>query len=344
MEVFMFIGRRKNGIYFVEIFDPALKKIKRISTGTRNKSLAENFLSNQLSGFDTVPKDRKVHLKDFRFEYQKYVSDTYTSNYSKSIALSFSQLIQAIGNPKLDSITVRHVQAFLSEVFRRSPKAAELYLRTLKASFNRAVDWNYLEQNPFKKVKLPRTPRSYPLFISEPQFNDLISNCHEEYLKNIMIVAIYSGMRLGEITNMQWSQIDLRNKTIVVRSNSTFTTKSKKDRVIPMCNKLYNLLKGLSDNSLQTKDSIYVFEKINGVRYLNDHISKSFKKVLVKSSLDKKLKFHSLRHSFASNLIQRGVSLYVIKELLGHSDISTTQIYSHLRSDDLRTAINVLNY
>lgn len=128
MEVFMFIGRRKNGIYFVEIFDPALKKINRISTGTRNKSLAQKFLSNQFSGFDTVPKDRKVHLKDFRFEYQKYVSGTYTSNYSKSIALSFSQLIQAISNPKLDSITVRHVQAFLSEVFRRSPKAAELYL------------------------------------------------------------------------------------------------------------------------------------------------------------------------------------------------------------------------
>ena len=337
----MFIGRRKNGVYYVEVFDPSLNKIRRISTGTRDKSLAKKFLSNFIIDLPQKPKEAAVTVTEFRDEYLKFVASSYSRNYLKSINLSYRQFIRAVGNIELTQINTKNLQAFFTKVYNRSPKAAELYLRTLKASFSRAVDWNYLEQNPFKKVKLPR---SYPLFISEPQFNDLISNCHEEFLKNIMIVAFYSGMRLGEITNMQWSQIDLRNKTIVVRSNSTFTTKSKKDRVIPMCNKLYNLLKGLSDNSLQTKDSIYVFEKINGIRYLNDHISKSFKKVLAKSSLDKKLKFHSLRHSFASNLIQRGVSLYVIKELLGHSDISTTQIYSHLRSDDLRTAINVLNY
>jgi len=340
----MFIGRRKNGVYFVEVFDSSLNKIRRISTGTRDKSQAKKFLSNFIIDPPQKPKYAAVTVNDFRDEYLKFVASSYSSNYLKSIILSNRQLIGAVGNIELTQINTKNLQAFFTQVYNRSPKAAELYLRTLKASFSRAVDWNYLEQNPFKKVKLPRPPKSYPLFITESQFNDLILHCREEFLKNIMMVAFYSGMRLGEITNLQWSQIDLQNKTIVVRSNSTFTTKSKKDRVIPICNKIYNLLKELRDNSFQTKDSVYVFEKINGIRYLNDHISKSFKKALLKSSLDKKLKFHSLRHSFASNLIQRGVSLYVIKELLGHSDISTTQIYSHLQHENLIEAIKRLDY
>ncbi len=81
----------------------------------------------------------------------------------------------------------------------------------------------------------------------------------------------------------------------------------------------------------------------NGMKFNPTYASRSFKKCVRAFELDDKIHFHTLRHSFASNLAQRGVNLYVIQKLLGHSKITTTQIYSHLRTEDLVKAINELN-
>ena len=85
----------------------------------------------------------------------------------------------------------------------------------------------------------------------------------------------------------------------------------------------------------------YVFNK-NGERFKQGYVSKSFKRCVRSISLNDKIHFHTLRHSFASNLAQKGINLYIIQKLLGHSNITTTQIYSHLRTEDLVKAINEL--
>ena len=74
-----------------------------------------------------------------------------------------------------------------------------------------------------------------------------------------------------------------------------------------------------------------------------DRITKTFKKYVIKSKLNPKLKFHSLRHTFASWLVQRGVSIYEVSKLLGHSDIKVTEIYAHLKPENLRNAVELLN-
>jgi site-specific recombinase XerD len=74
-----------------------------------------------------------------------------------------------------------------------------------------------------------------------------------------------------------------------------------------------------------------------------DFISKKFKKYVIKAGLNPKLNFYSLRHTFPSWLVQRGVSIYEVSKLLGHSDIKVTEIYSHLRVEDLRNSVNLLN-
>jgi integrase len=86
-----------------------------------------------------------------------------------------------------------------------------------------------------------------------------------------------------------------------------------------------------------------VFGKVNGMAYTGDYFSKRFKRACMSAGISDSIHFHSLRHSFASNLAQKGVSLYVIKELLGHSSISTTEIYAHLNVDTLREAVSMLD-
>ena len=92
---------------------------------------------------------------------------------------------------------------------------------------------------------------------------------------------------------------------------------------------------------MENRKGDYVFSK-SGILFRQEFISKKFKKAVRASGLSDKIHFHTLRHSFASNLVQNGVSLYVVKELLGHESISTTQIYSHLNQDNLVNAISKL--
>ena len=82
---------------------------------------------------------------------------------------------------------------------------------------------------------------------------------------------------------------------------------------------------------------------MRGIQYHHDTISQNFKKAVLKSDVDNELHFHSLRHSFASNLVMKGVPILGVSNLLGHQDISTTQIYSHLRKEELVKAVNCLD-
>lgn len=167
-----------------------------------------------------------------------------------------------------------------------------------------------------------------------------MANTPYQYLKDIFTTAFYTGLRLGELINMRWSWIEFDENQITVKCSNEFITKSKKERIVPMCNKVKTLLKYRSNNSKPLPNEV-VFYRIRGRKLHQETISKQFKLAVRKSNLNEKIHFHSLRHSFASLLAQRGVSLYIIKELLGHEDLATTQIYSHLQQQNLREAINL---
>ena len=149
-------------------------------------------------------------------------------------------------------------------------------------------------------------------------------------------------MRLGELLNMKWSWIDLKQKQITVQCSESFTTKNKKERIIPLNCTLQLILSNQFPKVVSILKDEYVFSKLRGIKLNENFVSKQFKKSLRAAKLDEKIHFHTLRHSFASLLVQRGVSLYVVKELLGHEALSTTQIYSHLQQQNLRDAVNLL--
>jgi integrase/recombinase XerD len=149
-------------------------------------------------------------------------------------------------------------------------------------------------------------------------------------------------MRLGELVNMKWTWIDLNENQILLQCSDSFTTKSKSCRVIPFNSHLGNIFINRWPKVLSIKNDDFVFYRLNGIRLNENYVSKKFKEYVRLAGLNDKIHFHTLRHSFASLLVQRGVSLYVVKELLGHEALSTTQIYSHLQQQNLRDAVNLL--
>jgi len=335
----MILAKRKNGIYYIQYFDTEEQKIKRVSTSTRNKNKALIFLSQFDETLKSKVDPKPSSLNEFRDEYVKFIGHTYSKKYLISIELSFRQLLNFIGDIYLKKISVRQVQEFLSMTHKRTEKGAELYLHTLKAAFNRAVDWGYISDNPFKKAKLPKSQKNYPIFIKEDELNLILNQTNNEELKLLFHIAFNTGMRLGELTNLKWENVDLKSESIFVKNDNSFSTKSRKDRIIPMSVKVLELF---HEKFSSNEKEVYVFSNSRGIKFNDDYVSKSFKRAVRKAELNDKIHFHTLRHSFASRLVQKGASIYMVKELLGHSDVTTTQIYSHLEQSNLREVIKLL--
>lgn len=319
---------------------------KRTTVSTKSTTYRDalkfmyNFQNNNTQCTKTIQSS--VSLLKFLNEYIEYVTSTKSKSYIRSINLSFKMLIDFADNIPLTRINTQIMDKFITKTAARTRNGALLYYRTLKAAFSKAVLWNYIPDNPLKKIKAPKTSKSFPVFISESELQLILSNTKEEYLKSLFYTAFYTGMRLGELVNMKWSWIDLNNNQITVKCSDSFISKSKKERIIPINQCLKIKLVGYRLRKYDMNEDEYVFYRIKGIKLNENYVSKKFKFYSRMTRLNEKIHFHSLRHSFASLLVQKGVSLYIIKELLGHEELSTTQIYSHLQFQNLREAVNLL--
>jgi site-specific recombinase XerD len=337
----MFITLTKKSPFYQLVYYKDGRR-KSISTKTKSKTEAYRFFSKfQYQLYQPVKEIKSIRLFDFRNEYLSHVAQTKSKSYRNSIVLSFSQFSGSVGNILLNDISTRIVDQFISKVYSNSPYAARLYYATLKAAFSKAVQWNYLNENPFKKIKTPKLPKSFPVFISETELIKILNNTKTQLLKDIFTTAFYTGMRLNEILNMKWNWIDFKQNIITVKNSEEFKTKNKRERIIPIHNKVHSILKNHLPLNKQSANELIFYRK-KGIRLNGEFISKQFKKAVRSAELNENIHFHSLRHSFASALVQRGISLYAVKELLGHEDIKTTQIYSHLQKKNLMQAINLL--
>jgi site-specific recombinase XerD len=329
-------------VYFVN------GKRTTISTKTTKEKEAQEFMFLFKNSFlhpvqKSIPSviNNSLSLTNFQNEYLEYARPTKSKSYLESITLSFKQFISFCSDLSLNEIDSRTLDKFITSTYSRTQRGAHLYYRTLKAAFNKAVEWNYISTNPFTKIKFPKLSKSFPAFISEDELLIILTNTPYQYLKDIFTVGFYTGLRLGELINMQWSWIDFFQNQITVKCSEDFLTKSKKERIVPMSGKVKSVLINRFNVSVHQPNEV-VFYRIHGRKLHQETISKQFKQAVRKSNLNEKIHFHSLRHSFASVLAQKGVSLYIIKELLGHEDLATTQIYSHLQKQNLFDAIYTL--
>jgi len=338
----MFIYKRNNGVWYFQYKDKNGHQ-KKVSTRSKNKSEALLFLRS----FNTQEAEKKIIvplISEFAKEYFEYAEAALTKRSLCHIKHAFRYLITQFGDILLDEVDSVMLEKDLLKYFSRTKYGAFQVYRTLKSAFNKAKKWKYLKINPFNEFRLPKIPKKTPVFITEQEFQIIAQNIKRKRVYQICFAAFYTGMRLSEVLQLTWDQVDLGNKMINLNNSESFVTKSKKPRSIPMCVKVYELIKLLNERYQPgyAIDRHIVFFKHYGIPYSTSYISHNFRETLSKTGLRKGIKFHTLRHSFASMLVSRGASLYVVKELLGHTDFATTQIYAHLQPENLRKAIDLL--
>ncbi len=285
-----------------------------------------------------------VTLRVFADEYKILIKNNRSASYLHSITIALNNLIEFFGpQTAINNITQKDVETFLVYLQQKIRKGHVVYYRNLKAAFNKAKDWGYVKENFFVKVKLPKRQKTAPAFINSDQFKAISNQIEEDVVRNAVVVGYYTGMRLNEIVNLKWKNVNLTTRIITV-GDEEFITKGREQRFIPVSDEaLKALLEQRGKKNAIPIGESFVFCKKNGENFTGDHFSRRFKSACKKAGINKAIHFHSLRHSFASNLVQQGVSLYKVKELLGHASITTTEIYSHLNIDSLREAISKLD-
>ena len=254
---------------------------------------------------------------------------------------ALKNMVTIVGDIDIEQLTALHWEKYKRvRSGKVSPVTTNIELRSLKAAMNRAVDWKLLSSNPFHRQKLCMVPESVPTFFSVDDFERLIQATRDVWFRRIAILGVLTGMRRSEIVNLQWGDIDFTQKTIRIQSSGDFKTKAGKRRVIAVGETVIAVLEQI--HPADAENSMYVFT-FRGEKIKPALLTKKLKRAVRVSRVDNQhLHFHSLRHTFASWLAQKGTSIYEIQKLLGHTDIKTTQIYAHLLPNELHKTVGQL--
>jgi integrase len=252
---------------------------------------------------------------------------------------AFKNIIKVVGDMSIEELTALHWEKYKRvRSGNVSPGTTNIELRSLRAAMNRAVDWKLLSSNPFERQKLCMVPESAPTFFSVSDFGRLVLAIRDKWFRSLVIFAVLTGLRRAEIINLRWTDVDFERKTVRVESNADFKTKAGKRRTIALTATAIVILSEI--RSAGGTDHIFSFR---GKRIRAALLSKKLKRAVKDAMLeDQRLHFHSLRHTFASWLAQKGTSLYEIQKLLGHKNITTSQIYAHLLPSELHETVSQL--
>jgi len=314
------------------------RRIRKAVKGALSRADALKVL--QIEVADAFRGKHGFKKQEKRLSFAEFASE-YLESYAKPNKKSWRddlccvEILKAYsGNIFLDEITPQEVERFKADRLTKgnSPARVNRYLALLKKMFNLAIDWGHLKENPLRKIKLFSEKSNFKERILSAEEEKKLLECSSEHLRPIILTALHTGMRRGEILSLKWHQVDLAKRTVRAEK-----TKSGKMRTIPLNDCISAELMRLK--AINGK-SEHVFLNPAKAKPLGD-VKTAFNAAKRRAGI-KGLRFHDLRHTFATRLVERGVDLITVKELLGHYSVTITQRYTHSRSELKQRAVESL--
>jgi len=344
---------RRNNIYYIRYKDSA-GKWKRKSCGknmTKREAeyLAKQYSAKELNYYHKAPI--RV-LNESIFDALNEFRDKVLGREHKSInSIQREQTVLDNFRAYLNNAQVKRFDEVNANEYFDARKASGAAPKTLKeekrvlSKFYRfAISSHYTEINPVAEVVTPKLVQKHPRFFSKEELDQIYAASKEPY-KSIFQFMANTGLRSGEIANLQWNDWnrELNKLTIRIvegdRKERRAGNKTKREGMIPLNTKAVDILKALE---AEKRHPQYIFTNGIGNQIDNDNIYRVFKPILRKLSINDGT-VHTFRHTFASHLAIKGISLYVIKELLRHKSIKETEIYAHLSNEATAKAVSMLN-
>lgn len=259
-------------------------------------------------------------------KYERRLSVNTIDSYGENLLLVSKYL-----NKDLINATRNDIKNFFDN-FDGDVKTKAHYLTVLNSFYKYLLFMGKCSINPCDGIKHPKLSKKLPEYLTSEEINKLFDirlTKPIDYRNKAMLEVLYAtGTRISELINLELNQIDFDECIIRV------TGKGKKDRIIPIGDTAMDALKNYILNYriflVKTNDNNYVFLNKNGSKISRQGFFKILKGLAFDAGIKKDISPHTIRHSFATNLLNNGADLRIIQELLGHENLQTTEIYSHL--------------
>ena len=272
-------------------------------------------------------------INDFKnyLELERNYSNNTSLSYVKDVTL-FSDFIKK----DLFLVDKKDIEKYIRSL-NKSSKTISHVISSLKSFYNYYMRMGNIKSNPTDEIDRPKIEKKIPEFLTLEEVSSLlnfeVNNEFEARNKAILELLYSSGLRISELTSLELSNIDLDECLVRVMG------KGSKERIVPLGDYAIDALKEyiyFYRPMLNKNNSSYVFLNNRGGVLSRQFIFKVIKEECIKKGIRKNVSPHTLRHTFSTHLLKNGADLRIIQELLGHENLSTTQIYTHLTNDKLK--------
>ena len=271
----------------------------------------------------------------------------------------YTQHIKAstLGKKKVETIRAIDIQTFYAANSGKSKSSFNYYQIILNAAFELAIDNGLIQRNPIHSVKKPEKETAAPEIFSKQDVSKIIPFALTDEFGYAILLALYTGLRPGELQGLKWEDVDLQQGIITVRRTTgrceggyglRETTKTKKVRTVVIVDILWNVLQRQRE---MDRNAVFVLHDKTGhwlsptqytdrYRAFFERLNATLKfgeKVAVRSP-------HKCRHTFATFCLTGGANIRAVQDALGHSSLTTTQIYTHINIEDMKKSISNISY
>lgn len=314
--------KRTNNIYEIRYYYNGKRYSVYANTQAEVIKKQIQHLKDLSNNKNTAPKTLNEWLKNW---YELYKVPKLSKSSLYGIKTYIKHLPKTLLNKKLTALTTIELQEFLQTL--KTDRTRESVGGVLKDALNKAYQTKLIKFNPFLAVELPKAKRQQKQVLSKTQIIETLDFFNDKPIELYIRLLLLTGMRRAEAINLKASDINFKNKTLLIRG-----TKTKDSyRLFPINNDLQALLKKLSPG---TDEKVFNFTK--------DYATKQFYK-LAKEKGWQNTSLHSLRHTFATQCLEAGLDLKTTQSLLGHSSIKmTADTYTHISNEFLQSQVQKL--
>lgn len=273
----------------------------------------------------------QISWEEFKEKCLTFSSANHATSTATRDGAVFKNLEQTIPVKTITELTPEKLEQYKAVRKNQEIQASTLNreLVTIKAAIKRAAEWGYAAPN-LASVQKVRAIKKRPVFFTSKDLQNLLSKA-DPFWTMIIYLGFYAGLRRGEIIHLEWADVDFEHRLLRIKPQLGWHPKDKEAREIPIHP---DLEKKLNEWREQSPDSLVVIPWDKKTTTLSCGFTRIRKRTgLTHGSL------HSLRHSFASHLAMAGIDLLRIGQMMGHSSVTTTQMYAHLLPSSLREAV-----
>jgi integrase len=320
---------KRGGKWCIDYYDQNHARVQESSRSSRRAD-AEALLNLRKSEIlrGVYKRPVRITIGEFGTRYMEYAKANKRSWLRDEQMLK--HLKEFFGTERqLADITAADIEGYkLRRKARVSGSTVNRELALLKRMFNLAISWDlFLDLNPFRKVKFFREV-NFGLRIVSPEEEETLLRNASPYIQDIVRFGLNTGLRIGEIFGLQWANVDLEKDILNV-----FAPKTQKTRAVPINSEARKVLEYWA---LGRRNDFVFYNPETGTPFVD--LKAGFGLACRKSGIEG-VTWHTLRHTFASRLVDRGVDIVTVQQLLGHSTVTVTMRYTHTNLDSKRAAV-----